>query len=251
MILVGLRAPHNIKVRMPRTFITIIQTRDNTDGMARTGHLLKKGQHILNTEEEISIELIAKLREKVKQRQNAKRYEHTLGVAYTAACIAFTVDTPPLKAELAGLLHDCAKCYTDKELISMCRQGKVELTKEELASPAVIHAKYGSYMAEHEFGICDRDILNAIRYHTTGRPDMSTLEKIIFTADYIEPLRDKASNLNEARKLAFTDLDECVYNILDASVKYLSGQGMAIVPDSLQAYKWYSEKHNYNSTPKG
>ena len=198
-----------------------------------------KEQRTLMQGEEVTIELIAKLRDKVKQRQTAKRFEHTLGVAYTAACMAFTLDVPPLKAELAGLLHDCAKCYTDKELISMCQHDKVELTSEELASPAVIHAKYGSFMAEHEFGIADSDILNAIRFHTTGRPDMSTLEKIIFTADYIEPLRDKASNLNEARRLAFTDLDECVYNILDATVTYLKSQGSVIVPDTMLAYEWY------------
>lgn len=198
-----------------------------------------KEQRTLMQGEEVTIELIARLRDKVKHRQTAKRFEHTLGVAYTAACMAFTLDVPPLKAELAGLLHDCAKCYTDKELISMCQHDKVELTSEELASPAVIHAKYGSFMAEHEFGIADSDILNAIRFHTTGRPDMSTLEKIIFTADYIEPLRDKASNLNEARRLAFTDLDECVYNILDATVTYLKSQGSVIVPDTMLAYEWY------------
>ena len=196
-------------------------------------------QRTLMQGEEVTIELIAKLRDKVKQRQTAKRFEHTLGVAYTAACMAFTLDVPPLKAELAGLLHDCAKCYTDKELISMCQHDKVELTSEELASPAVIHAKYGSFMAEHEFGIADSDILNAIRFHTTGRPDMSTLEKLIFTADYIEPLRDKASNLNEARRLAFTDLDECVYNILDATVTYLKSRDSVIVPDTMLAYEWY------------
>ena len=196
-------------------------------------------QRTLMQGEEVTIELIARLRDKVKHRQTAKRFEHTLGVAYTAACMAFTLDVPPLKAELAGLLHDCAKCYTDKELISMCQHDKVELTSEELASPAVIHAKYGSFMAEHEFGIADSDILNAIRFHTTGRPDMSTLEKLIFTADYIEPLRDKASNLNEARRLAFTDLDECVYNILDATVTYLKSQGSVIVPDTMLAYEWY------------
>ena len=210
-----------------------------SSGMNCSPCLPRKDGVKLKQEDEISIELIAELREKVRQRQTAKRFEHTLGVAYTAACMAFTLDVPPLKAELAGLLHDCAKCYTDDELISMCSRDKVELTSEELASPAVIHAKYGSFMAEHEFGIRDADILNAIRFHTTGRPDMSILEKIIFTADYIEPLRDKASNLPVARRLAFTKLDECVYNILEATVNYLDGQGLPIVPDTLSAYEWY------------
>lgn len=190
-------------------------------------------------EEKISIETISDLREKIRARQTDKRFEHTLGVAYTAACMAFSSEVDPLKAELAGLLHDCAKCFSDKELIAMCRANGVQLTAEELASPAVIHAKYGRYMAEHEFGIKDPDILNAIAYHTTGRENMSTLEKIIFTADYIEPLRDKASNLAEARHLAFTDLDACVLNILGATVEYLGSKKSTIVSDTMRAYNWY------------
>lgn len=192
-------------------------------------------------EQEISIEQIAAIRNKIKRRQTKKRYEHTLGVAYTAACMAFATEILPLKAELAGVLHDCAKCYTAEELIAMCRRDKVALTDEELSAPAVIHAKYGSFMAEHEFGISDPDILNAIRFHTTGRPDMSTLEKIIYVADYMEPLRQRAENLKEARRLAFTDLDECVYNILEASVEFLNKAGKSIVSDTMRAYEWYKE----------
>lgn len=190
-------------------------------------------------EQDISIEYIAKLRAAVKKKQNEKRFEHTLGVAYTAACMAFGTGVPPLKAELAGLLHDCAKCYTDKELIDLCRKNRVELSDEELASPQVIHAKYGAYLVRHEIEIKDEDIINAVCYHTTGRPDMSTLEKIIFTADYIEPLRDKASDLDIARRLAFTDLDECVYEILSATVTYLRSKNASIVSDTLNAYEWY------------
>lgn len=189
--------------------------------------------------EEISIELIKKLRKKVQEKQTDKRFEHTLGVAYTAACMAFSCNVDPLKAELAGLLHDCAKCYSNDELIAKCRKDGVPLSDEEIDSPQVIHAKYGRYMAEHEFGIDDEEILNAIAYHTTGKPDMTTLEKIIFCADYIEPLRDKASNLAEARKLAFTKLDECVYNILEATYIYLDSKGSPIVSDTLKAYEWY------------
>lgn len=192
-------------------------------------------------EQKISIETISSLREKIKAKQTSKRFEHTLGVAYTAACMAFGTEIDPLKAELAGLLHDCAKCFSDRELIAMCRANGVPLSDEELASPAVIHAKYGRYMAEHEFGIKDPDILNAIAYHTTGRENMSTLEKIIFAADYIEPLRDKASNLGEARRLAFTDLDACVINILSATVDYLRSKKSAIVSDTMRAYNRYTK----------
>ena len=192
----------------------------------------------------ITIEYIAKLRTAVRERQNPRRFEHTLGVAYTAACMAFLCGVEPLKAELAGILHDCAKCYSDAELVNMCEKAGITLSDAVLASPAVIHPIYGRYMAAHEFGISDPDILNAIEFHTTGRPAMSTLEKIIFTADFIEPLRDRAANLPEARKLAFTDLDECMYNILGSTVDYLNGRGLAIVPDTLDAYKYYKDIHN-------
>ncbi len=191
--------------------------------------------------QDITPELIAELRDRVKKKQTSKRYEHTLGVAYTAACMAFSTEVPPLKAELAGLLHDCAKCFSNEELIELCRHNGVELTNEELASPAVIHAKYGSYLARHEFGIKDEDILNAIRFHTTGRPAMSALEKLIFAADYIEPLRDKASNLDRVRRLAFTELDECVYDILKSTVEYLNEKRAVVVSDTLRAYEWYRD----------
>lgn len=191
--------------------------------------------------QDITPELIAELRDRVKKKQTSKRYEHTLGVAYTAACMAFSTEVPPLKAELAGLLHDCAKCFSNEELIELCRHNGVELTDEELASPAVIHAKYGSYLARHEFGIKDEDILNAIRFHTTGRPAMSTLEKLIFAADYIEPLRDKALNLDRVRRLAFTELDECVYDILKSTVEYLNEKRAVVVSDTLRAYEWYRD----------
>ncbi len=113
----------------------------------------------------------------------------------------------------------------------------------ELRSPQVIHAVYGRYMAAARFGIDDPEILDAIAYHTTGRPAMKTLEKIIFTADFIEPLRKEAPGLEELRSLAFRDLDECVYRILKSTVEYLGTRGREIVPATLEAYKYYESRH--------
>lgn len=191
---------------------------------------------------DINIEKIADIRHKIRKKQNKKRYEHTLGVAYTAACLAFIYDEDPLRAELAGVLHDCAKCYSGEELISLCGKAGINLSQEEIDSPQVIHAKYGSFIAKKEYGITDQGILDAICFHTTGRPDMTVLEKIIFTADYIEPLRSGLPDLDELRKLAFSDLDECVFRILSQSVDYLSEKGAGIVPDTLKAYEWYKKE---------
>ena len=186
------------------------------------------------------IENISALRERIRELQNSRRFEHTLGVAYTAACMAFLYGEDPLKAELAGLVHDCAKCFTDEVLIEKCREAGIVLSQAQLLSPAVIHAAYGRYLAEHMLDIHDEDILNSVEFHTTGRPAMSTLEKIIFVADYIEPLRDKASDLPIARRLAFSDLDKCVFEILDSTVSYLKLSGRPIVPDTLAAHNYYA-----------
>ena len=192
-----------------------------------------------------SIDYIAGIREKVKKELKPARYEHTLGVAYTAACMAFLYGEDPLKAELAGILHDCAKCYPHEEQIRICREAGIPLTKEELASPAVIHAICGRYLAETMYGITDEDLLNAIGSHTTGRPAMSRLEKIIYIADFIEPLRSEAPNLPEMRKLAFQDLDECMYQILMSTIDYLNGRGAPVVPATMDAFMWYKAEREH------
>ena len=104
-----------------------------------------------------SIDHIAGIRERVKKELKPARYEHTLGVAYTAACMAFLYGEDPLKAELAGILHDCAKCYPHEEQIRICREAGIGLSEAELASPAVIHAICGRYLAEKVYGITDED----------------------------------------------------------------------------------------------
>lgn len=197
---------------------------------------------MITKDKEIQIEDIITIRESIKKALKPKRYEHSLGVAYTAASLAFIYDEKPLRAELAGILHDCAKNYSNEELIQFCKRDGIELIREELGSPQVIHAKYGGFLAGTQYGICDEEILDAVRYHTTGRPHMTILEKIIFVSDYIEPLRNEAPNLSELRKLAFKDIDECVYRILAQTVEYLSNMKALIVPDTVAALEWYRKE---------
>ena len=189
----------------------------------------------------VTIEQIREIRAAIRQVQKPSRYEHTLGVAYTAACMAFVHGGDPLEAELAGILHDCAKGFSDEELIRLCREDGISLSEEEIASPQVIHAVYGKHLAATVYGIRDKGILDAIAHHTTGRAGMSVLEKIIFTADFIEPLRNQAPDLEELRKLAFKDLDLCVYRILKSTVDYLQSRQALIVPATLEAYEYYKQ----------
>jgi len=165
---------------------------------------------------------LKKLRNKMEKELNARRYEHTLCVAYTAASLAMVHDADTDSAMIAGMLHDCAKCLSVKKLISICEKNDLPISEVEMQNPAaLLHAKVGSFLAQNKYGIDDQDILNAIRYHTTGRPDMSKLEKILYIADYIEPGRKHAANLGQIRRMAFRDLDEALFKILQDTLSYL------------------------------
>lgn len=186
-------------------------------------------------------EQILTLRKQLKSKLDPMRYEHSISVSFTCTALAMRYGIDIKQAELAGLMHDCAKRFTDSELIQKCQKHEVTLTEAEIKAPAVIHAKYGAYLAEHKYGIHDEEILSAIACHTTGKPDMTTLDKILYIADYIEPRRDKAGNLPQMRYLAFQDLDKTMYEILKGTLEYLNKKGNTIDPMTKQAYEFFEE----------
>ena len=162
------------------------------------------------------------MREKVRNSQKDSRFIHTLGVVDTAVQLARRYQEDVKKTEIAALLHDCAK-----EIY-----------------PGLQHAPKGAELAKTEYGIEDDEILDAIRWHTTGRPEMTKLDKIIYIADYIEPNRNQAPNLDEIRHLAMVDLDECLYTILKATLTYLEANKDAIDPMTKQTYLYYKKLLN-------
>ena len=182
---------------------------------------------------------LKKIRKEVEDRLDPKRYEHTLGVEYTAASLAMRYNADLGKARLAGLLHDVAKCMPDEKKLSYCKKHDIEVSEFELKNPSLLHAKIGGFMAKEDFDIEDEDIINAILNHTTGRPDMTVLEKIIFIADYIEPGRKIAPNLDEARYLAFQDLDSALIRILEDTLVYLETKNEVIDPMTQKTYNYY------------
>lgn len=186
----------------------------------------------------------SKIRHKLEDELSEKRYEHTLGVAVTARMLARIHGADEEAAYVAGLLHDCAKNLSHKDRMHLCNKVGVEVTQIELDNPELLHAKAGSILAAKEYDIKDQDILNAISSHTTGRPGMSKLEKIVFTADYIEPGRDERPGLKELRTEAFQDLDSCVLHILDTTLKYLGDTAKAIDPATRETYDYYNKLIN-------
>ena len=177
----------------------------------------------------------------VKNRLECKRFHHTLAVQATSFSLALLYGADYKAASLSGLLHDFAKCMTDEELLSECRKYNLPVSKIEEKNPYLLHGKLGAYYAKLKFNIEDEDILNGITYHTTGRPGMSLLEKIVFVADYIEPYRDESRNpcLKKIRKLAFYDIDLTVLEILGCTLDYLSNDKGDIDTLTVETYNYY------------
>ena len=187
---------------------------------------------------------IYSLYDKMEEKLGHHRYIHSVGVAGTAVSLAMKYGENIYKAQIAGILHDCAKCYDDEELVRLCRKKEIEVTDFEEKHGFLLHAKYGAYLAENKYGIRDEDILNAIRWHTTGREEMSLLEKIIFISDYIEPTRNKAENLSVIRNEAFNgnDIDKVLLMIMSETIKYLNASDNSIDTTTISAYEFYGKK---------
>jgi predicted HD superfamily hydrolase involved in NAD metabolism len=183
----------------------------------------------------------AEIEEKLKKELTENRYRHTMGVTYTACALAMVHGANLSQARMGGLLHDCAKCIPNIEKIEICKKKKIPVSEFEIEHPVLLHAKLGAYLAKKEYGCDDQAVLDAITWHTTGRPAMTLLEKIVFVSDYIEPNREKQPNLAEIRKLAFTDIDQCMYLILRDTVDYLSENPKSMDHTTLSAYSYYKK----------
>ena len=184
---------------------------------------------------------INELRRIMEQELSSKRYLHTLGVSYTAACLAMANGADMESAMTAGLLHDCAKPLKGEEQIALCEKYQLDISDVERLNPsALLHAKVGAYLAQSRYGVTVPDILNAIKYHTTGRPKMSKLEKILYIADYIEPGRKHVADLEQIRQVAYQDLDATMARILENTLAYLKttdGQIDTMTEETYQYYK--------------
>lgn len=183
------------------------------------------------------LELIREVQKELKYA----RFIHTMGVAGTAASLAERYGCDMRKAETAGILHDCAKYMDVDKMESLCDKNGLELSDVERGNSALLHSKAGSILARTKYGVTDPEILQAIRYHTTGRPDMSLLEKIVFIADYIEPGRDQAPHLDEIRRAAFENLDTALCMILKDTLHYLKKDDREIDSMTQKTYDYYEE----------
>ena len=193
---------------------------------------------------------LPKMMKKLEKYLDEDRYAHTMGVMYMCAALAMAHGYDLNAAQTAGLLHDCAKCIPNKKKLKLCEQHQIQLTDFEKNHPVLIHAKLGAYIAEEKYDIEDPEILSSIVWHTTGKPAMTKLEKIVYIADYIEPLRDKAKGLEEVRKTAFRDLDDCMYVILRNTLEYLGDDPKEVDKNSKDAFAYYKNLYDQRRDEK-
>ncbi len=184
------------------------------------------------------------IKQKLKTMQSEKRYRHTLGVAEEAERLAAFLGADCRKARLAGLLHDCAKNLDEKcdtDFASLAKKYRVELDPFAQKEKALVHAFLGAEVARIDYGIDDAEILDAIYYHTTGRENMSVLEKIIYLADITETGRN-LQTAAVARDMAQTDFDGALIYAIGSSIKHVIDKGGILHPYSVYAINYLTEQ---------
>lgn len=191
--------------------------------------------------EQLDVKTRLKIQKKLKKELNERRYEHTLRVENTATLLASHHKAPIGQCAMAALLHDCAKNFKPEKMSKLCEKYHIELSDNELLNNDLIHSKLGAVIAKEHYKIGHPEVLSAIKWHTTGRPDMTLVEKILFVADYIEPGRKNHGRLDEIRPLANQDLDLALMMILEDKINYLKSKEKQIDPITFETYHFYKD----------
>lgn len=181
---------------------------------------------------------------KLKKRLTEKRFEHTLRVESTAIELVNRHGGDIYDASIAALMHDYAKNDSVKKKEKYIEKYGIEISAVEKERIDLTHGKIAAAIGKDKFDIEHAQILDAITYHTTGRPGMSKLEKIIYIADFIEPGRRSFPGLDKVRELALEDIDRCLIKILMLTINHLMDKDMPIDPITEQTYEYYFERYN-------
>lgn len=170
----------------------------------------------------------------IKGNLKEKRFIHTLGVVSVAKKLADLNGVSEEKAEIAALTHDIAKNISEDDMKKLLKDENISLSPSEKMTKELWHSILAPVVAKNKLQIEDEEILSAIRWHTTGKENMSTLDKIIFIADMIEPSRN-FKGVDEIRKITLEDLDKGVLLGLDHSIEYLIEKSVIIDINTVKA----------------
>lgn len=174
------------------------------------------------------------IKDEIKKILTTDRFIHSLGVEKEAVKLAKTYGADIEKCRIAAIVHDSQKCLKDEDLIKKALEYNIELDKIQLKFPQLLHGPVGAIYCKRQFNIKDEDIFNAVYYHTTGRENMSLIEKIIYIADIIEENREYFKGLEKLRKKAYKDLDEALIMSADSTIKYVIKKGFLIHPLTIE-----------------
>ena len=171
----------------------------------------------------------------IEKRMKSARFKHSRNVAKEAVRLAKKYGADVEKAEIAGILHDATKETPEQEQMELIEKAGIVLTPLEKSSHKLWHAISGAAFVQVELGITDPDIINSIRYHTTGRAGMSLLEKVIFIADFTSAERDY-DGVEKMRKVADKSLEEAILEGMSYTIADLAQRKLTIAPDTFMGY---------------
>ena len=191
------------------------------------------------------------LKQWLKDNLTQDRYEHSLGTAQCAQELAIKYNSNPDKAYIAGLIHDCAKCFPKENLLKII-ETYLDIDSSEKMNYKTWHAPVSSYIAKETFGIEDAEILSAIRWHTLGRQDMTTFEKIIFLADKIETKTREAQYVKSIRNLLEQEngLNKAILECYKLTIKSLVDRDLKICPVTIEIYNSFEEMISHKNQQK-
>jgi len=183
----------------------------------------------------------------LEENLSEKRYIHSIGTAECARDLAAKFNLDSEKAYIAGLLHDCAKCFPNEKLLDIIERN-LNVEKVEMMNYKTLHAPVSAFIAKKDFGVEDEEILSAIRWHTLGRINMTDFEKIIFLADKIEPKTRDKDYLNEVRDyLKEKDgLNKAMLKCYKETIKSLVKRDLKICPVTVDIYNNLEDIVNVN-----
>lgn len=183
----------------------------------------------------------------LKDNLNEERYFHTLGTSQCAKELAAKYGLDCEKAYLAGLLHDCAKCFSNEKLLDIIHKN-LDVEECEMLNYKTLHAPVSAYIAEKEFKVTDKEILSAIRWHTLGRLDMSDFDKIIFLADKIEPNTRDKEYCEQIRSILEEDngLNKALLKCYKETIKSLVKRDLKICMLTIEIYNKLEDLVNVN-----
>ncbi|MCM1265967.1 MAG: bis(5'-nucleosyl)-tetraphosphatase (symmetrical) YqeK [Candidatus Gastranaerophilales bacterium] len=173
----------------------------------------------------------------LRENLNEERYEHSIGVSETAVELAEMFNLDKEKAYVAGLLHDCAKCLSNDELMNIIKE-HINVQECEMINPKMFHAPVGAYLANTQFNISDEEILSAIRWHTIGKLNMTDFEKIIFIADKIEQRTRPTDMINAIRPHLYKEngLNLALLECYKLTIKSLVDRDLKICISTIEIY---------------